>query len=140
MASSEDNWIATVCWHIQLKPNNIHVICLKRFWDDTEAIAYYDKVSTSYAKKFYSKNKEEKQYSESWSKYIPSKSYFKPCWVSYLDSVVEEEDYYLNCVKYFDSEEEAKLFYDSISEKTAKKMTVKFEVLDKEGYETGYLI
>ncbi len=143
MASSEDHWVATVCWHTEyLGWSDSHRINVKRFWDDKEASEYYDNVSTAYAKKFYSKESSEKVYSEEWAKWIPNPitGYSaNNCWVSYLTSYDENQDYYVVVVKYFSDENSADEYYEKTKDEV-KKLTVKGEVKKKEGYETPYLI
>jgi len=120
--------------------SSAHKICVKRFWDYEEAKAYYDKVSSSYAKKITSATNSELQYSEGWSKYIPGKTFYKDYWVSYYLQTTDDDsgEYYIGWTVYFNDQKSAEEYYGSL-DKEDKKLVCKGEILDKKGSEENVL-
>lgn len=143
MADNTDIWISIAGWHTDyLSDNCSHQINLKRFYDDLEGLDYYKNIDSCYAKKYISKESEEKQYSEGWSKFIPnpiSKNYYSQYHVTYLKEYLEDEDIYVVIIRYFDDEENAIEYYNKL-DKEVKQIVVKGAVKEFTGYEAFMLL
>jgi hypothetical protein len=120
-----------VRWHFKAVKGKIHCIMTKGFTNLDEAKAYYDNVSTQYAKKIITPLTVE-HYSPTWAQYIPGGSLIEPYMVSYY--IATKDDVVETYVKYFSEEKEAEEFYNNeVAEGTAKKLTTPYNVITNDG-------
>lgn len=143
-------WIATVASHEGYNPaTGIHTIALSRYTSSKEAFLSYNFLNYNVAKKLISKENPEIMSSNPNSKFIVNalRKYQESdkangipyIWVSYYINNNPANTSYLNQVKMFENEEEAKNYYNTLPYHP-KKFTSKGNVVSYDDIEALYAL
>lgn len=124
----DSNWPTYIVrWHTgHNKMTDEHTIKQKYFTDENQAEGFYEGLGFKYAKKLLTPTS-VKCYSEEWAQYIPGGVNIKPFMASYHTEVNDEV--HTTIVRYFNDEEMALNFYNSIDLSYAKKLSKPYETI-----------